>query len=434
MDGGGGSVLQFGPAPWAGTPALRLEPTWPIGRVGGGPLALQLAGPGLYAEGMLRAARSLWTEPAAKHPARAGSRDHVFAAVVLASAVAEALLRPDVQWRLAALAVGISLAAAVWLRRSRPLSAAALAFGSLLVADLAAAVLAAEPVTPWTAAAVLAVLYSLVRWGSGREMTLGAGLVALEYAVAVARDAGGIEEAAGGAAVLLLAAVAGLAVRYRAVARAQLLERARLQEREQLARELHDTVAHHVSAIAIQAQAGLVLTRSPSPASAAEALRAIDREAALALAEMRAMVGGLRDRSGTALPVPGHALADLRSLAAAGDGRLHVDVSLQGNLTGLGPALESTLFRAAQESVTNARRHARGATMVAVAVAGGPAEVQLTVTDDGAGTPAAGPPGFGLVGMAERVRLLGGELTAGPGGGPGWCVHVVLPRERRAVP
>jgi signal transduction histidine kinase len=112
---------------------------------------------------------------------------------------------------------------------------------------------------------------------------------------------------------------------------------------------------------------------------------------------------------------------------------LRVDVELRGNLADLPPALEATLYRLAQESVTNARRHARLATRVQVTVTGRAADVQLTVSDDGARTVTADPPGFGLVGMTERVTLLGGTLTSGPGPDRGWCVRVVLPRPRSAT-
>jgi signal transduction histidine kinase len=113
----------------------------------------------------------------------------------------------------------------------------------------------------------------------------------------------GLQDALGGAAVLLLTGAMGVIFRYRAQARHQLVEQARLQERENLARELHDTVAHHVSAVAIQAQAGLLLAQKSSLAGAIEALEIINRETAETLAEMRMMVDALRNRDQRA---PGH--------------------------------------------------------------------------------------------------------------------------------
>jgi signal transduction histidine kinase len=95
--------------------------------------------------------------------------------------------------------------------------------------------------------------------------------------------------------------------------------------------------------------------------------------------------------------------------------------------------VEAALYRVAQESVTNARRHARLATRVQVTVTGTDTDVQLCVGDDGARTSSPEPPGYGLVGMTERVTLLGGTLTAGPHDDGGWLVRAVLPRSRSAT-
>ena len=285
----------------------------------------------------------------------------------------------------------------------------------------------------YTGVVVLVLVSSLFRWGSGRDIVLGTILVVVEYAVAVVTDASGPGDALGGAAVLLFAAAVGVAARYRAVAREHVVEQAKLQERELLARELHDTVAHHVSAIAIQAQAGLVLARSSSADGATEALEVIDREAARTLAEMRAIVGGLRDRQDPASLAARRRVADIERLAAPGTDSLRVDVELCGDLADLAPSLEAAIYRVAQESITNARRHANGATRVAVTVTGNAADVQLIVSDDGAPATTSDPPGYGLVGMSERVTLLGGTLTAGPGLDRGWLVRAVLPRHRSAT-
>lgn len=248
--------------------------------------------------------------------------------------------------------LGCVLAVAALVRRTHCLAAVALAFGALVVVDVAAIVIGSEPVVLYGAAVVLMLVYSLFRWGAGRDVVLGMGIVLLGFSVSVLTDFSGLVDALGGAAVLLLAAALGVAVRYRIMARQQLVEQAKLYEREQLARELHDTIAHHVSAIAIQAQAGLVLGRSSSPSRAGEALAVIDREAAEALAEMRAMVGALRDRRDQQSLAVGRRLADLERLAAKGTDSLRVDVERRGDLTGLTPTLEAALYRVAQESIT----------------------------------------------------------------------------------
>ena len=379
-----------------------------------------------------RTARSVWAEPAVTHPPTRARRDQVIASIVLLTVAFEAVTRPDLGWRPAAIGLGCVLAVATLVRRTHCLAAVVLAFGAFVVVDVAAVVLKAEPLVLYSGAVVLVLVYSLLRWGAGREVILGFCMVTLGFTVSVISEFSGPGDALGGAAVLLFAAALGVAIRYRAMAREQLAEQAKLHEREQLARELHDTIAHHVSAIAIQAQAGLVLARSLAPGGATEALEVIDREAARALAEMRAMVGALRDRRTPPSPASRGRLADIERLAAVGTDSLRVDVELRGDLTDLTPTLEAALYRVAQESVTNAQRHAQLATRVEVTVAGNTTELQLTATDDGARTTSPNPPGYGLVGMTERVTLLGGTLTAGPGPDRGWRVRAVLPRPRRA--
>ena len=103
-----------------------------------------------------------------------------------------------------------------------------------------------------------------------------------------------------------------------------------------------------------------------------------------------------------------------------------VEVSLGGSLSQLPPAVDAALYRLAQESLTNALRHARGATRVVIHVRRDGNAVRLRVTDNGqAATPSE--PGFGLLGMTERAQLLGGSLTAGPGPDGGWVVEAILP-------
>ena len=196
-----------------------------------------------------------------------------------------------------------------------------------------------------------------------------------------------------------------------------------------MARELHDTVAHHVSAIAIQAQAGR--TAASRPDAAVDALGAIEEEASRTLAEMRAMVGALRQGEEPEL-APQRGVADIHRLArGAGEGP-RVDVELAGDLDGLRPSVDAALYRLAQESITNAVRHARHATRIDVRVTGDNDDVRLTVRDDGDGPSGADwSLGYGLVGMTERAMLLGGTLEAGPGADGGWTVNALLPRNGR---
>jgi signal transduction histidine kinase len=148
---------------------------------------------------------------------------------------------------------------------------------------------------------------------------------------------------------------------------------------------------------------------------------------------MRTMVRYLRDdqpANGLRSPVtPNPGIAELADLAAPTRGGPRIDVDIVGDVGSVPLAVATTIYRLAQESVTNAHRHARRATRIAVRVVADDRAVHLRVSDDG--EPTAGPAaasGFGLVGMAERARLLGGTCEAGPNPDRGWTVAAVLPR------
>ena len=371
-------------------------------------------------------------------PVRRAWWDWAIAGAVATTTLLEVTLRDDLVWPPVALVVGLGLAVAVLIRRTRPLAAVAGGFGVFAVLDAATLVAGSAPVLLYSGLVVLLLAYSLFRWGSGRQAMVGAGFVAAaalaacvsEITAAGATQEGVVIEMVGGIAVLLFAAAAGVAMRYRAAARAQAIRQVRLQERAQLARELHDTVAHHVSAITIQAQAGLFLAQQSSLEGAVDALQAIEREASQTLAEMRTVVGALRDGEASPGPAQQHPIADLKRLASGTGAELRVEVALSGDLDDLPAATQAAVYRVAQESVTNARRHARAATQVTVEVTGDPDAVRLAVTDDGERTaPASGQPGYGLVGMTERVTVLGGTLAAGPRVDRGWSVTARLPRK-----
>ena len=167
---------------------------------------------------------------------------------------------------------------------------------------------------------------------------------------------------------MLFPAALGASVRYRANSRLREMDQVKLREREQLARELHDTVAHHVSAIAIRAQAGRVVAAS-HPDAAVDALEVIEEEASRTLAEMRTMVGALRQGEEPDL-APQRGVADIERLAHSAGDRPRVDVELSGDLDDLRPSVEAAIYRLAQESITNAMRHARHATRINVWVVG----------------------------------------------------------------
>lgn len=240
----------------------------------------------------------------------------------------------------------------------------------------------------------------------------------------------------GGALVVLLSSAIGFAVRYSGELRAEEVAALRSRERAELARELHDTVAHHVSAIAVQAQAGRVVAAT-RPDGAVEALGVIEEEATRALEEMRSMVGALRQggRAEQADLRPQQGIRDLHRLARpGGPGGPRVAVTVAAGLDAVRPSVDAACYRLGQEAVTNALRHARHASEVLVRVDGDDEAVRITVVDDGrvGGAPTTSPSGFGLVGMAERTKLLGGTFDAGPRPGGGWAVTATLPRRAAA--
>ena len=373
------------------------------------------------------AVRSIWAEPRAPHPPARVWRDWVLVAVLVATAILEASFRQDVIWRPVALVLAVALVFPLLWRRTHPLAAVAVTFGVLIAVTVAALFGADGPVGLDTSVYVLLFPYALFRWGSGREAVIGLGIILVAYVLGIASDYTGLVDAALASVVALFPAVLGAAVRYQTTSRLRALDQVKLREREQLARELHDTVAHHVSAIAIRAQAGRVVAGS-HPGAAVDALKVIEEEASRTLAEMRGIVGVLREDEEPEL-APQRGVADIKQLADRVGDRPRVEVHLSGDLDDLGPSVGAAVYRIAQESITNAVRHARHATTISVSVAGDHDCVRLTVRDDGdASSTGRRSAGYGLVGMTERAMLLGGTLEAGPGPDRGWTVNAVLPR------
>ncbi|KAB1982852.1 sensor histidine kinase [Streptomyces triticiradicis] len=373
--------------------------------------------------------RTLWTEPRPPDaPARVW-RDWALLAASLGAVVLEATLRENVVWRPVAVMFAVWLCLLPLWRRTRPLAMVTLAFGSVILLQLASLVAAPrEPVGLDTGVVVLVLVYALPRWGSGREIVLGSAVILTAFALGVTADDTPAAEQVGGFVFLSLPGLIGAAVRFWGTARERQLEQVRSREREQLARELHDTVAHHVSAMVISAQAGRVLAGT-DPSAAVEALEGVEEEGARTLEEMRAMVAALRDRGAGAELAPPAGVADLERLVRTPGGRLRVDLDLDGELDTLPPAVDAAVYRIVQESVTNAMRHAVNATEVVVRVTAERHTVRVSVRDNGHRT-GRGRDGYGLAGLRERAALLGGTLQAGPGADQGWHVEAELPRGR----
>lgn len=371
------------------------------------------------------ALRSLWAEPRAADPPARVPRDWVLVGVVMVTALLEGVLRTDVAWRPFVTIVAVGLAPLLLWRRTRPLACVVVAFGTALVLGLLSLVGGAPSLGLNTMIYVLVLVYALVRWGSGREIVIGLSVVLVAAVVGMVADSTGPGDVFGGFAVLTAAAAGGAAFRYRAESWRRALDQIRSQERVGLARELHDMVAHHVSAIAVQAQAGQAMA-GQRPEAALEALTVIEGEASRTLTEMRAMVRVLRDGAPTEYaPQPG--VADLASLARR-DPAPVVDVELPHDLDELPLQVDAAVYRLAQEALTNALRHARNASRVEIRVVEGAGTLRLRVTDDGQIDSARSTThGFGLLGMTERVQLLGGTLRAGPAPEGGWTVDAELP-------
>jgi signal transduction histidine kinase len=199
------------------------------------------------------------------------------------------------------------------------------------------------------------------------------------------------------------------------------------EERARIARELHDVVAHGVSVIAIQADAAeAALDRDPSLAQAP--LHAIRSSAAEALADMRRLLGVLREaEDGNELtPQPG--LAQLEPLIERVQGAgVEVTLTQTGEPRALPASLDLSAYRILQEALTNVRKHAGGAP-AEVSLDWQEARLRLRVADRGPGANGtASGDGHGLVGMRERVKLHGGELRAGSPNGSGFVVDATLP-------
>ncbi|MGB9359360.1 MAG: sensor histidine kinase [Acidimicrobiia bacterium] len=375
---------------------------------------------------MRRTLRTIWNEPAVADAPPPTRWDWVLSATVVVVALTEFAFR-SMPWESVQLVFTLALALVLPWRRTHPLLVTVFAYTSVVaieVATNAAGVQGSDGI--YAGVVILLIPFALTRWGSGRDMLMG--LPILVVFPWVSLTAGNIDfaETAAGTVFLLFPAVLGASVRYWSSARERAVEEARLYEREQLARELHDTVAHHVSAIAIQAQAGRTVAAT-DPSAAIRALDTIEAEASRTLAEMRAMVGVLR-RDEEAELAPQAGVTDIAHLADA-TGPPRVIVQISGDLDQLSSTVGAAVYRMAQESITNARRHARGATAVNVHVTGGEDTVHLTVADDGeVSGPADNSDGFGLTGMAERAKLLGGSFRAGPGPERGWMVEATVPR------
>jgi signal transduction histidine kinase len=321
------------------------------------------------------------------------------------------------------------------------------------IAALSGAGLAAQTVISgtWTSApgllfSILAVTYALGAYATGRRRALGVAALATGLAI---RDIAGSPDVYrsetdvwNGAflyAVTLMVFGAGALVASRRRARladqrALALEQEREEaarlavadERARIARELHDIVAHDVSAALIQTEAAEELLDS-EPERARTSLRTAQRASRDALKEMRSLVRVLRgENERSALePLPG--ISELPSLVArARNAGLDIGLLVERSWTPLPPGVDASVYRIVQESLTNVRKHA-GSARAHVVIRYTADALEVEVTDNGAGSATSGVAGYGLVGMRERVVFFGGDFEAGPREPHGFVVRARFP-------
>ncbi|MFB4311795.1 sensor histidine kinase [Actinomadura sp. GTD37] len=343
-----------------------------------------------------------------------------------------------------ALLIAIMVTAPLALRDRHPLAAWRLSFGALAVLALSPWPPGIEYTEGGAFAALMCVYTVTVR--CSRDVALG--VAVLSFAGVWIKDA---DSAPGASMLLLLPLAVGYAVRVRRTSRRELAEQERrhqdaeavLTERARIARELHDVVAHHMSMIAIQAEAAPYKVEDV-PDETRRDLAEIRATALDALTELRRVLGVLRAEDG-AETAPQPSLERLDDLVGNARGAgLRVETRLDGDLAGLPPGVGLTAYRILQEALSNAMRHAPGSRVeihvfrdagnngnggnddiVGLGVVNGPP----------GGGQVPGPPlpggGHGLLGMRERAAALGGELTARPTSEGGFAVAATLPVRAR---
>jgi signal transduction histidine kinase len=339
--------------------------------------------------------------------------------------------------------VGVALVAPLAWRRRAPVAAAAVvtvaglfevvAGTDFLMANVAAlfmvyALAAYGPRWAGRAGLVLglagAVLASLRWWSTQADVTFLVTVGAISVSVVAAWALGRLRRSR-------LGELAGLAERARLleIEREQEMRLAATAERARIAREMHDVVAHSLSVVIAQADGGRYAGRS-DPGAATGALEAIAATGRQALADMRTLLGVLRDGSAEQYaPQP-----DVAAIAALVDdvraSGLDLDLLVEGEPRPLAAGPQLAAYRIVQESLTNVLKHAGPATRAWVRLQWRDDGLELAVLDDGRGAAAAVADdghGQGLLGMKERAELHRGRLEAGPRTGGGWRVHAVLP-------
>ena len=312
-------------------------------------------------------------------------------------------------------------------------STAVLVVALVAIVVARAAGLPREP-GPAVVLALAVVIGSAVRRLPGR---VAVGITAAGLAVVIGSQFGGHPSPAPLTVVTVLnalgwlaAVAAGSSLRLLDVTGRATEERTRRDERLELARELHDVAAHHLTGIVLQAQAARIVARK-RPDELDGSLAGIEGAGSEALTAMRRVVGLLRDADDAASAKPGP--EQLSDLVGRFDGTgVPIALRLPEQPQVWPPEVTSTIYRIVQEALTNVSRHAPHARGVSVTVEQGAESVRVEVADDGPPATSRYPRrgGYGLIGMRERVEALGGTLSAGPRPGAGWSVLATVPTGR----
>lgn len=354
-----------------------------------------------------------------------------FAAALLLSVPALARTGPSGRLTVSLAILPFATFPLLWRRRA-PAVALMMLLGALVLSALIGKAGA-------SAVGVLFGLYAAAVYGDARLRVLSGVAVgaasALAFGVLVVNDASAFPPHVArltlfgaGAAWLL-----GIVAREHRATLAQLHERADRLERERkehavraaelerirIARELHDTVSHHVSAIAVQAGAAHT-TSEHRPQRALDTLAVIEQTARTTLGELRTLLGVLRAgqlheaatspaplRPRPSLTALSELIADTRASGST------VELKVCGDPAALDPVIDLSAYRVLQEALTNVIKHAPGAS-ASVLIDYLPDQLEVVVADNGQHPTAPGPIGYGLVGMRERVQLAGGQFQAGP--------------------
>ena len=363
--------------------------------------------------------------------------------------VAQGLNRANAVLGLVQVTLAIA-AAAVWLPAHRqgstclPKLAVGLGIASVLLTGLVGS--GFQNNGSWglaESAALLGVLFVVARraspgWGVGAVLSVGAAvsIQPLRAGDSSAFVIFGLIQALAAAAAI----GAGFYLRTLESSRQRAMDSVRAEQRAEFARDLHDFIAHHVTGIVVQAQ-GARFIAEQDPKRVLLALEQIEQAGAETMASMRRMVGVLRDpesRPDAPLaPVAGvgdlPALLEQFNTAGGPLARLHLD----GSSDELPVEVSTSAYRVVMEALTNIRQHATAAGAADVWIRRTPEWLLVRVANDGGatkGAPARDRPGYGLVGLTERVRAVGGRITAGPGIEGGWVVDAAFPIDAKVTP